>query len=334
MSQILNAFLALTITTSTLFAKRTEFDQIVSQVNNQNFSWKASLAQGLNYDNDSVLLKMASGTSLSYIPSEVKSISSRLRLLQANYPSSLDLRTKYPNCRSIAMVRAQSACGSCWALASMNSISDRYCIYNSLSDGSPIERFFSAQDVLECCSSCSSIYSQPCSGGYVYQAFYYAKMVGVATGESFGDTNLCKPYFLPAIVTTAPKNPTCSKSCANGNTYITPYVKDKVKIKDFFYGMGVGEMTRALNEGGSITAVMQVYSDLYAYSSGIYKKMYGYSLGIHSVRVIGYGTEGELDYWIVANSWGASWGENGFFRILKGANECGIESNYFLSATF
>jgi cathepsin B len=41
--------------------------------------------------------------------------------------------------------------------------------------------------------------------------------------------------------------------------------------------------------------------------------------------VLGWGTESGTDYWLVANSWGTSWGENGFFKIRRGSDECGIE---------
>ena len=48
-------------------------------------------------------------------------------------------------------------------------------------------------------------------------------------------------------------------------------------------------------------------------------------LGGHAVKIIGWGVEDGEDYWLVANSWNADWGDKGFFKILKGVNECGIE---------
>ncbi|VDM81482.1 unnamed protein product [Strongylus vulgaris] len=53
---------------------------------------------------------------------------------------------------------------------------------------------------------------------------------------------------------------------------------------------------------------------------------WGTSLGSHAVKVIGWGVDKGVDYWLVANSWNTDWGENGYFRIRRGTNECGFES--------
>merc|ERR1711972_50345 len=45
-----------------------------------------------------------------------------------------------------------------------------------------------------------------------------------------------------------------------------------------------------------------------------------------AVKIVGWGTDNGVDYWKVANSWGASWGEEGYFRILRGQDECGMET--------
>ncbi|KAK0175083.1 hypothetical protein PV327_008864 [Microctonus hyperodae] len=81
-------------------------------------------------------------------------------------------------------------------------------------------------------------------------------------------------------------------------------------------------------------STMKVYQDFFVYHGGIYrhsKLAENYRTGYHSVRIIGWGEEFSgnnppVKYWIVANSWGTHWGENGFFRIQKGINECEIET--------
>lgn len=54
--------------------------------------------------------------------------------------------------------------------------------------------------------------------------------------------------------------------------------------------------------------------------------------GGHAIRIVGWGTEDGVAYWKVANSWNPYWGENGYFRILRGKNECGIEGQVTASA--
>jgi len=73
-------------------------------------------------------------------------------------------------------------------------------------------------------------------------------------------------------------------------------------------------------------AAFDVYEDFYKYKSGIYEYTAGDLVGGHAVRIVGYGTENGVDYWKVANSWDWYWGEAGYFRIRRGTNECGFES--------
>ena len=61
------------------------------------------------------------------------------------------------------------------------------------------------------------------------------------------------------------------------------------------------------------------------YKSGVYQHRFGQKVGAHAVKIIGWGVQNATKYWLVANSWNEDWGDKGFFKILRGVDECGIE---------
>ena len=83
---------------------------------------------------------------------------------------------------------------------------------------------------------------------------------------------------------------------------------------------------------GPVEAAFSVYSDFETYEGGIYQHVAGSYEGGHAIRIVGWGAENGTAYWTVANSWNPYWGEKGYFRILRGANECGIEAEVTASS--
>ena len=79
-------------------------------------------------------------------------------------------------------------------------------------------------------------------------------------------------------------------------------------------------------KNGPVEVGISLFSDFAAYSKGIYQLTVNESYGGgHAVEIIGWGTEGGVDYWTVQNTYGTQWGEDGYFRIRRGTNEIGIE---------
>ena len=351
------ALFLLLLATGPILAGRDAFKAMKRQINAQGKHWHAKLNAKFNYE-DLNAMKNRLGNQVDPNPPPIRrsDFPRGPRLLQTLtdpvFPASLDLRQKYPNCLSVGLIRDQGNCASCWAIASMNSISDRWCIKKTqeanqpktTSDSSippsnstastgptpaPIEqRMFSVQDPLECCSTCQFLQKKQCSGGFIYQALSYAKTTGVASGDAVPGDRGCKPYaFLDDELN--PSLPaTCTKSCTD-NAFTLPYTQDKFKISGLTYGKVESAMIKELNLGGSLIAQMSIYTDFYIYQSGIYEHVNGDLLGAHAVRIIGYGEESGVKFWLVANSWGENWGENGFFKIRRGPDECGIQTSYF-----
>ncbi len=90
--------------------------------------------------------------------------------------------------------------------------------------------------------------------------------------------------------------------------------------------MNVAAIQTEIMTNGPVEAAFTVYQDFLTYTSGVYKHVSGSELGGHAVRILGWGVDSGTNYWIVANSWNQYWGNNGYFWILRGVDECGIES--------
>lgn len=121
--------------------------------------------------------------------------------------------------------------------------------------------------------------------------------------------------------------PQCVKQCSaddNGEAWSQAkyYGKQAFTVSDNQY-----EIMHEIMRDGPVTASFTVFADFSTYKSGIYQHYYGEDHGMHAVKMIGWGSEGGVDYWLIANSWRPDWGEGGFFRMLRGVNECGIEDS-------
>jgi cathepsin X len=90
---------------------------------------------------------------------------------------------------------------------------------------------------------------------------------------------------------------------------------------------GANAMMQALQDG-PIVCGMAVTEGFEAYHGfGIYVDPSNDTAQDHAISLVGYGTENSVDYWIGRNSWGTYWGEDGYFRIVKGKDNLGIERN-------
>eukprot|EP00051_Salpingoeca_urceolata_P026602 m.477863 g.477863 ORF g.477863 m.477863 type:complete len:371 (+) comp20972_c0_seq1:1524-2636(+) len=250
--------------------------------------------------------------------------------------TDFDSRTAWPNCTVISKVRDQSACGSCWAFGSTEAFEDRRCVATGKDEE------FSAMDTAGCCKGFLCGMSMGCNGGQPSAALNWMSHTGVVSGGDFYDigtsNELCKAYSLKPCAHHVPpssKYPACpsdeySVSCQHECTdksFNVSYSSDKHKGTGAFGLNSVAGMETAIQQNGPLAVAFTVYADFPTYKSGVYKHVSGQALGGHAVEMVGWGTMDGQDYWWIKNSWNEQWGDGGFFKIAKGNNECGIESD-------
>ncbi len=282
---------------------------IADHVNSLGTTWTADAYEG--EDISFALGKLDAGLMASNIGLGVKDFP---REELTDVPESFDSRDQWPDCQSIREIRNQAKCGSCWAFSAATVMSDRICI----ASGQKLQTRVSPQDVLTCCYSCG----KGCSGGFPSAAWFYFVNNGVVTGNNFDDNSMCKPYTISPTSNETAVTPQCKRSCVNGKSYY----EDKIYAKSAYLVVGEEQFKAEISKNGPISASLTTYEDLKSYKTGIYSHMTGVVRGGHSIRIVGYGSEKGQPYWIIANSWTEKWGEAGFFRMKRGTNEGGIET--------
>ncbi|XP_026434974.1 cathepsin B-like protease 2 [Papaver somniferum] len=290
-------------------------DTIVQQINaNPNAGWEAGLNS--RFSNYTV-------SQFKYLLGvKPRTASSRNDLLDVpivshpknlELPKEFDARTAWPQCTTIGKILDQGHCGSCWAVAAAEALSDRFCVNLGMNIA------LSANDLLACCGF---MCGDGCDGGYPISAWRYFVQNGIVT-------EACDPYF-DAIGCSHPgcepgfPTPKCVKRCKDKNQI---WKQSKhFSVNAYQVGSDPTDIMAEVYKNGPVEVAFTVYEDFAHYKSGVYKHITGDVMGGHAVKLIGWGTteDGE-DFWLLANQWNRSWGDDGYFKIRRGTNECGIE---------
>ncbi|KAJ8918074.1 hypothetical protein NQ315_011531 [Exocentrus adspersus] len=234
--------------------------------------------------------------------------------LQADgIPESFDSRQVWPFCESLKTIRSQGACGGCWAFAAVEVMSDRLCIFSA-----GAKKFtFAPEELISCCTDGAD----GCKGGQLGTPFNYWVTNGIPSGGDYDSHYGCRPYTAAKTGQT----PQCNERCVSD--YSRSWQQDiRHGIAAFQVTSTVSQIQHEIVINGPVSAYMEVFEDFYSYGKGIYQHTSGKSVGGHAVKIIGWGSENGTPYWIAANSWGTGFGEGGFFRIIRGVNNVGIES--------
>ncbi|CAK0828884.1 unnamed protein product [Prorocentrum cordatum] len=231
-------------------------------------------------------------------------------------PERFDAAEAWPQCaRVIGNVRDQSGCGCCFAFAVAGTAADRLCIATEgdrgLSTGGPYAR-----------NSSSGHRSGYCKAYSLPPCYHHAD----AARRTDGSLASCPEKHAAS--------PSCPVRCdPEAQAPYDDFENARYRFRGhvmFFIGFGgeVDEIAQQMMAHGPVQTSLKVHSAFEMYISGIYHRLEEETfLGWHAVKMVGWGTENGTKYWRVQNSWNSHWGEDGYFRILKGVNECEIESD-------
>ena len=197
-------------------------------------------------------------------------------------------------------VKDQGSCGSCWAFSTIQAVESAY----ALKTGKLLS--LSEQNLVDCATECNG-----CNGGLMDAALNY---VINNQGGKF-NTESDYPY----------KGSTRHKKCKFDSKKAVASVSKYINV---VYGNEDDLQAKISQYGPAAIAIDASHYSFQLYSKGIYdEKRCSTSNLDHAVGCVGYGSEKGKDYWIVRNSWGDSWGEKGYIRMIKGKNnKCGIAS--------
>jgi len=197
----------------------------------------------------------------------------------------------------VTPVKNQGQCGSCWAFSATENIESVWMLAKNIkvNDMPPL----APQQIVDCDSN-----DEGCNGGFPDGAYDYVKSAGGLEKES--------DYPYRAV----------DESChfKQADVY--------AKISGHKYATTEGD-EKTLQQNLVSTSPLSICVDAanwQDYSGGV---MTGWDccwfcMLDHCVQLVGYDSTGSSPYYIVRNSWGTDWGENGYIRVAMGSNACGI----------
>ncbi|KRX09681.1 hypothetical protein PPERSA_02553 [Pseudocohnilembus persalinus] len=210
-------------------------------------------------------------------------------------PDEYNFREQFPQC--VYKIGSQGHCAASYAFATAGAISDRICQATSQ------KTELSPQPLI----ACNQGFSYACQGGYATTSLEYVKNKGLPETS-------CISYNENV------ENTDCS---ALQNCHLH-------RINDQCVVDNTESIQREILENGPVIAVLPVYVDFLVYKDGIYEVLEGnspFKQG-QAVKIIGWGTDNErkLNYWIIENSWGETWGQNGMAKIFSNQPLLGLDN--------
>jgi len=219
---------------------------------------------------------------------------------QQSFCSAGDTSFSWPDLDKVTPIRDQRLCGSCWAFAAMASFESSALYHNNLDYEQVGPVADGSEQQMVSCSGAGS-----CSGGWYAPVFEYMAKDGVLLER-----------FLPYEA----KDSSCPTS-----TNQIPKIKAETwgivdETKDI---PNVSDLKQALCDHGPLAVAVTVTPLFQAYKGGVFNE-FDSSRVNHAVNIVGWDdTKGSEGAWLMKNSWGSDWGENGYMWIAYGSNNIG-----------
>jgi C1A family cysteine protease len=212
----------------------------------------------------------------------------------------------------VGAVKDQGQCGSCWAFSATGSLESAIAISEG---GSPLN--FSEQQLVSCSSSYGN---NGCGGGWYYWAWDYLKTHAQEYTSAYPYTSGSRGI-----------DGNCKYVSSSGHAKVSSYAK---------VGTSNSSIMSAINQKPVSVALDAQRSVFQQYTSGVVTSGCGTMLD-HAVMAVGYGYDSAsgLDYFLVRNSWGSSWGDNGYIKIGQSGTGgspgyCGINKNVYTVSAY
>ena len=221
-------------------------------------------------------------------------------------------------------------CGSCWIMGSTSAMSDRIKIKRNAAWP---DINISPQVVLSCMDN-STLPGvdyrnhNGCNGGTAYYVYDWIQKNGIvdetcalyqargwSNGMTCGETSWCRTCDVGA-------------GCYVPNNYHMYNVTQYGWVNTTTVEQAVVSIINHLQDGPISCMVDASFPDFENWKGGaIYanNSLTDPNMLDHIISIVGYGTENNTDYWLVRNSWGTFWGDDGFFKVERGHNYLGIE---------
>jgi len=210
-----------------------------------------------------------------------------------------DARKEYPQCFQRPVYNSQN-CSSSYAIAAASALAARFCIADPEKDAN---LQLSPQQIMSCDKK-----SRACKGGGIDYVWPYIENRGLYPEK-------CLPYQAKGG-----KEVPCKTECTES---------DKHKAISHCVMGNVKQLKRDIENYGPVVAPAYLFDDFLIYKSGVYSPTEGGKAihswhasyrndpNLHAVMVLGWGKHQGTEYWIIENSWGTGWGEDGYARVAR-----------------